>query len=203
MAGLARAERLRALACEVNVPPNPGCGCSMRAGFVTLDELELADGRTVVVLTRDPMGPPPERAAAQMFEPRRIGSHAYGWMPTGSKSTRSPRTIAGRADGYRARLAQVKTGIGSTGRPRRHCHLSRWRDRSLPVLAWWGNDNELFTSVSARSTQGWVEDPRRYSFCLWDLEVFWFERNRYVELVYRAAPDLDAYRAARLVARDA
>ena len=71
------------------------------------------------------------------------------------------------------------------------------------MLAWWGNDNELFTSVSARSTQGWVEDPRRYSFCLWDLEVFWFERNRYVELVYRAAPDLDGYRAARLVARNA
>jgi len=71
------------------------------------------------------------------------------------------------------------------------------------VLAWCANDNELFTSVSARFSGGWIEDPRRYSFWLWDLEVFWFERNRYVELVYRAAPDLDAYRAARLVARDA
>jgi hypothetical protein len=67
---------------------------------------------------------------------------------------------------------------------------------------WWGNDNELFTSVSARSSGDWVEDPRRYSFCLWDLEVFWFERNRYIELVYRSAPDLDAYRAARLAARN-
>ena len=55
MAGLARAERLRALACEVNVvPPNPGSRLfHARAGFVTLDELELADGRTVELLTRD------------------------------------------------------------------------------------------------------------------------------------------------------
>ena len=55
MAGLARAERLRVLACEVNVvPPNPGSRLfHARAGFVTLDELELADGRTVELLTRD------------------------------------------------------------------------------------------------------------------------------------------------------
>ncbi len=66
------------------------------------------------------------------------------------------------------------------------------------VLAWWGNDNELFTSVSVHEGDGWVEDPAKYSFCLWDLEVFWFERNAYVDLVYCDAPDLDAYRDCRL-----
>ena len=142
---------------------------------------------------------------AQMFEPRRIDSHASWLDADGVKLyTISARARTVEQTGYRARLAQVKTGIEidwpSTAA------FAIFHDGATAaylVLAWWGNDNELFTSVSARSTQGWVEDPRRYSFCLWDLEVFWFERNRYVELVYRAAPDLDAYRAARLVARDA
>ena len=140
-----------------------------------------------------------------MFEPRRIDSHASWLDADGVKLyTISAHDRTVEQTGYRARLARVKTGIEvdwpSTAA------FAIFHDGATAaylVLAWWGNDNELFTSVSARSTQGWVEDPRRYSFCLWDLEVFWFERNRYVELVYRAAPDLDAYRAVRLVARDA
>jgi hypothetical protein len=36
------------------------------------------------------------------------------------------------------------------------------------VLAWWGNDNELFTSVSVKTTSGWVEDASLYSFCVYD-----------------------------------
>ena len=37
------------------------------------------------------------------------------------------------------------------------------------VVAWWGNDNELFTSVSVNTPSGWIEDPSQYSFCVWDL----------------------------------
>jgi hypothetical protein len=66
------------------------------------------------------------------------------------------------------------------------------------VLAWWGNDNEMFTSVSVRMQSGWVEDPSRFSFCLWDLEVMWHERNAFVEFVYCANPNLAAYRTSRL-----
>lgn len=66
------------------------------------------------------------------------------------------------------------------------------------VLAWWGNDNELFNSVSVREGERWVVDPARYSFCVWDLEIFWAERNSFIEHVYTAAPDLAAYRRARL-----
>lgn len=66
------------------------------------------------------------------------------------------------------------------------------------VLAWWGNDNELFTSVSVKTASGWVEDPSRYSFCLWDLEVFWHERNYFIQQVYCSSPDLKGYRAKRL-----
>jgi hypothetical protein len=65
------------------------------------------------------------------------------------------------------------------------------------VLAWWGNDNELFTSVSVRTDAGWIEDPSRFSFCLWDMEVMWFERNAFIDCVYSVTPDLNAYRATR------
>ena len=66
------------------------------------------------------------------------------------------------------------------------------------VLCWWGNDNELFHSVSVLTAQGWVEDAQRYSFCLYDLEVIWFERNAFIAHIDQANADLDAYRAQRL-----
>ena len=139
-----------------------------------------------------------------MFEPRRIESQPAWLDADGIKLyTISAHARPVEQTGYRARLAEIKTGIEvdwpSTAA------FAIFHDGATAaylVLAWWANDNELFTSVSARSSGRWIEDPRRYSFCLWDLEVFWFERNRYVELVYRAAPDLDGYRAARLVARN-
>lgn len=65
------------------------------------------------------------------------------------------------------------------------------------VLAWWSNDNELFTSVSARTASGWVEDAAAYSFCVYDLEIFWHERNCFVAHIDCAAPDLARYRASR------
>ncbi|OOG41440.1 hypothetical protein [Rhodanobacter sp. C05] len=65
------------------------------------------------------------------------------------------------------------------------------------ILAWWGNDNELFNSVSVLSEQGWVEQPQKYSFCVYDLEVFWAERNIFVDTVYCPAPSLERYQATR------
>ena len=67
------------------------------------------------------------------------------------------------------------------------------------VLAWWGNDNELFTSVSVLTENGWVEDPEKYSFCLFDLEVIWGERNTYIESIYCDSTDIKAYRSNRSV----
>lgn len=71
------------------------------------------------------------------------------------------------------------------------------------ILAWWGNDNELFTSVSVLTEQGWVEDPARYSFCLFDLEVFWAERNFFIAHMYCANPSLENYRRTRYGTQDA
>ena len=65
------------------------------------------------------------------------------------------------------------------------------------VLAWWGNDNELFTSVSVLTKSGWVEDPAKFSFCLYDLEVFWIERNIYVETMYSGSSNIEQYRKSR------
>jgi hypothetical protein len=66
------------------------------------------------------------------------------------------------------------------------------------VLAWWANENEMFTSVSVLQGSQWVEDPGKYSFCLWDLEIFWAERNTFVDTMYSGQSDLDAYRLQRL-----
>ncbi len=65
------------------------------------------------------------------------------------------------------------------------------------ILSWWGNDNELFTSVSVLTDSGWVEDASRFSFCLYDLEIFWNERNIYIETMYSGNPDIERYRKQR------
>lgn len=68
------------------------------------------------------------------------------------------------------------------------------------VLGWWGNDNELFVAVAVDSGDGWIEQPERYSFCLWDMEVMWHERNAFVEHIFGVVPSLQAYRGSRFIA---
>ncbi|CAM3855302.1 hypothetical protein VA7868_00094 [Vibrio aerogenes CECT 7868] len=65
------------------------------------------------------------------------------------------------------------------------------------VLSWWDNDNELFTSVSVERDGVWHTDPTQYSFCLYDMEVMWRERNLYIDTMDCAEPSLEAYRRAR------
>ncbi len=63
------------------------------------------------------------------------------------------------------------------------------------VLAYWGNDNELFTTVSVLTDNGWLVDAQQYSFYLWDMQVMWFERNSYIAHMYGEQPaDIVAYR---------
>lgn len=62
------------------------------------------------------------------------------------------------------------------------------------VLVRWGNDNEIFPYVSIFKDGKWIEDMANYSFCLWDLEVFWNERNSYIKHVYSDSPDIEEYR---------
>lgn len=65
------------------------------------------------------------------------------------------------------------------------------------VLVWWGNDNELFTSISVKEQQTWITDPNKYSFCLYDMEVMWHERNIYIDTMDCAIPSLSAYQSKR------
>ena len=66
------------------------------------------------------------------------------------------------------------------------------------VLAWWGNENELFVRVAVREADGWVVAPERYSFCLWDIDVMWFERGSYIRNMYSGSPSLASYRLDRM-----
>ena len=62
------------------------------------------------------------------------------------------------------------------------------------VLVYWGNDNELFVDVDVKQAAQWQRARQDYSFCLWDMEVMWFERNCFVQTLYTQEPDLAAYR---------
>ena len=95
---------------------------------------------------------------------------------------------------YRAPLASIKAKFGLGSDTAGFAIFHEGAALSYLVVAWWGNDNELFTSVSVREGEAWLEDTRRYSFCLWDLEVIWHERNSFVRHLYSGSPDLPAYR---------
>src|SRR5438105_4161439 len=133
-----------------------------------------------------------------MYRRRRIESHA-DWSDTDQVKL---YTIAGHdrpvaLTAFLPRLAQVKAQrqVPWASTPA----FAILHDGVAPylILAWWDNDNELFTSVSVQTESGWIEDAARYSFCVYELEIMWHERNFFIESVYCPAPDLAAYRAKR------
>lgn len=135
-----------------------------------------------------------------MYQPRTIASDP-AWLDTdGIKIytiSTSPESVDQSA--FRARLVQVKAQRTMAWSDTPAFAIFHEGSSALYlVVAWWGNDNELFTSVSVRTPLGWVEEPSRFSFCLWDLEVMWYERNAFVNFIYCPNPDLAAYRASRL-----
>ncbi|MBI3896922.1 MAG: hypothetical protein HY308_01340 [Gammaproteobacteria bacterium] len=133
-----------------------------------------------------------------MYRPRRIESHA-DWSDADQIKlyTISAHQRPVLFDEFLPRLADVKAQkkISWASTPA----FAILHDGVAPylILAWWGNDNELFTSVSVKTASGWAEDPARYSFCVFEMEIMWHERNFFIESVYCAAPDLDAYRTKR------
>ena len=134
-----------------------------------------------------------------MFHPRQIESHHTWSCPDGIKIyTISANHQPVHQESYLVRLAEVKMrkAVAWSSTPAFAVFHDGAAFRYL-VLAWWGNDNELFTSVSVQTESGWVEDPARYSFCLYDLEIFWHERNYFTQFIYCPTPNLAGYRAAR------
>ena len=135
-----------------------------------------------------------------MFKPRKIESAADWLDEDGIKlytisATGEPVDTAR----YQSRLASVKRT-----RPIDWASIPAFAifhdgaGMAYLVLCWWGNDNELFNSVSVLTDDGWVEDPHRFSFCLWDLEVIWHERNAFIDTLYSGEPDIAQYRTSRL-----
>jgi len=130
-----------------------------------------------------------------MYKPRKTASLPPASDPDGLKlytiSASGAEVDPGR---YQERLAFIKR--------------EKKIDSSLPAFAilhdgatceyltvgWWRNDNELFLSVSVKESAAWVEDRTKYSFCLWDLEIIWHERNSFIRHLYSGAKDLEAYR---------
>lgn len=135
-----------------------------------------------------------------MFQPRRIESYPLWSDADGIKVyTISARGMPVNQDEYALRLGEIKRqkNVDWATTPAFVLMHDGASCRYL-VLAWWGNDNELFTSVSVNTDAGWIEDASRFSFCLWDLEVIWFERNCFIKHVYCPFPNLESYRKSRL-----
>jgi len=133
-----------------------------------------------------------------MYKPRTIRTSLDWQDPDGAKLyTISMRGGAVDHDLFLARLLDVKTSRNVPWAETPHFAIFHQGACCYLILSWWGNDNELFTSVSVLTDCGWVEQPSRYSFCLYDLEVFWDERNFYIETIYCKTPSLAAYRLSR------
>ncbi len=98
---------------------------------------------------------------------------------------------------FLVRMAEVKASRSIPWLQTPHFAIFHKGVSSYLVLSWWGNDNELFTSVSVLVDSAWIEQPCRYSFCLYDLEIFWDERNFYIDTIYCERPSLSAYQRSR------
>jgi hypothetical protein len=59
----------------------------------------------------------------------------------------------------------------------------RGRGIDYVVLSWWDRENELPTRVFAGTGGEWRVARGGESFCVWDLEVLWREREAYVQTV--------------------
>jgi hypothetical protein len=134
-----------------------------------------------------------------VFTPRRIISRPEWSDPDGIKIY----TISARgSDVNQGQFADQLQAMKSQARITWHrtpafCIFHEGASAAYLVLGWWGNDNELFTRVAVREPAVWTIDPLKYSFCLWDLEVMWHERQAFIETMYSGSSDLASYRLRR------
>jgi hypothetical protein len=79
--------------------------------------------------------------------------------------------------------------------------LHQGRGISYLVVGWWDRENEIFSRTFWRpfgADSLWREGTSGETACVWDLQVFWFEREAYLRHVLARAgvPDLDGYLGA-------
>jgi hypothetical protein len=130
-----------------------------------------------------------------MYQPRKISSLSPGSDADGLKLyTISASGAEVDTSGYREQLECIKKQKGLDSSLPGFAIMHDGAGCEYLIVGWWRNDNELFVSVSAKKTNVWVEDATKHSFCLWDLEILWHERNSFIRHLYSGAPDLEAYR---------
>ncbi|MCB1646275.1 MAG: hypothetical protein KDI36_12520 [Pseudomonadales bacterium] len=135
-----------------------------------------------------------------MYQPRHIRT-AHDWYDSDLLKLYTISTTATPVEltPYLACLAELKAARPAVSWSETPGFIICHEGASLRylILAWWGNDNELFTVVAVQEPAGWVEDRERYSFCLFDLEVMWAERNIFIDTMYSGTRNLQQYRATR------
>lgn len=96
--------------------------------------------------------------------------------------------------GLEAALREVPAPEPSAGRPGLgFVILHQGRTGDYVVVCWWDHENELPTRVFVRDDKRWRPADTE-SFCVWDLEIMWFERSAYIETVLRpSAPSKQEY----------
>ncbi len=77
------------------------------------------------------------------------------------------------------------------------------RDRCFLPVFWWDQENELRQLVYVRGfgeDDSWQPARNGESFCVWDMEVMWFEREAFVNAIlsHPDAPDVEGYLEQRL-----
>lgn len=95
---------------------------------------------------------------------------------------------------YEMRLAEVKSAFFKERKVKDWSRLASFaifhQGAQYPylVLCWWDNGNELFTSVSVKTDDGWQQSSTKqeahsmYSFCIYDMEIMEAERQFFGDL---------------------
>ena len=56
------------------------------------------------------------------------------------------------------------------------------------ILAWWDQQNELPIHVLVNDSTGWRAANAHESFCVYEMEILWFERNLWVSTALAGIP---------------
>lgn len=113
-----------------------------------------------------------------------------------------PEIIARARELFVAELPSIPTEFAHYGSG--FCIVHQARDGVFALLNWWVGENMLrqrvfYAPLSAPLALESISSTG-ITACVWEMAVFWFERNAWVEEVLAAAggPDLDAYFRRRL-----
>lgn len=86
--------------------------------------------------------------------------------------------------GLEIATSEIPTADASIGRPGvGFAILHQGNTVDYVVVAWWDRENELPLRVFVRESEAWRPAGSSESFCVWDLEIVWFERNAYLQSI--------------------